>query len=223
MLVPQIFARPILRRLYIGTTTLGAAAVLELGHLWIHAYWSLTGDPAPRIIIGPFRCDNLSWSAMLLNPVYQGQHGIMLGVGKARYRAWDRTFQGRLLIGTGEVPWGIVGSWTFLTVSYDVNVRREQVESAGLPDLQHPWYEEDARMVAHINAPGHKSSHDLVVEVQSASRWDAWIRKAMVQQQFPASFEERGQVVIIGCSITRVHILGNAKKIRTIVFLPVPI
>lgn len=108
ILSPQILTRPILRRLHIRVTNLGAAAILELGHLWVHACRPLAGDPSPRIIVCPFRGDDFGRGATFLNPVHQGQHGIVFGVGEARNRVWDGTFEGCLLVGAGEVPRGIV-------------------------------------------------------------------------------------------------------------------
>lgn len=110
-------------------TSLGAATVLEPGHLWIHTYGPLAGDLALGIIIDPFSGDDLRRGATFLNPIYQGQHRIMFSIGESRHRVWDRTFQGCLLIGSCEVPRGIVGYWSALTVSYDVVVRRGQLES----------------------------------------------------------------------------------------------
>lgn len=118
-LSPEILARPILRRLHISATTLRAATILEFCHLWIHARRPLAGNPTPRIIIGPFRGDDLCGGAALLNPIHQGQHGVVIGVGKARNRVWDRPFESCLLVGTSEVPRSIVGPWGALAVSYD--------------------------------------------------------------------------------------------------------
>lgn len=130
ILSPQILTCPILRRLHIRVTTLGAAAILELDHLWVHACRPLAGDPSPRIIVVPFRGDDLVRGAALLNPVHQGQHGIVFGVGETRHRMWDGTFEGCLLVGAGEVPRSIVGFWSALTVSDDVMVRGGQLDSA---------------------------------------------------------------------------------------------